>query len=277
MLPLLPDFHVVALMIVKSARVSPATPPFSLEGTMDETDIGFWLPVAIYDDGAPLPDSIAWLPAYLFVDNDVTTASGREIWGFPKFVARTDVPDGPPADGASFAAQASAVIIEKFSPTAKASRQQLLSLQCPDVTVLPVTGSPDDIVKQLAAAADGTKRQDILAAKDLRASLPASLPLGAGGLELPIPVVFLKQFRVADGSSQVCYQELLKGSLNLTALRSSALLGGDWQLELGVSDSLPFIRDLGLGTPTDGKVILKTGLAIWTDIDFTVGLANPVN
>ena len=45
-LPLLPDFHVVSLMIVKSARVSPSTPPFSLEGTMDETDIGFRIPVA---------------------------------------------------------------------------------------------------------------------------------------------------------------------------------------------------------------------------------------
>ena len=62
---------------------------------MDETDIGFWLPVEIYDEGAPLPRSVAWLPAYLFVDNSYTTAPGREIWGF-KIVASANVPDAPP-------------------------------------------------------------------------------------------------------------------------------------------------------------------------------------
>ena len=272
-LPLLPDFHVVSLMILKSPRVSPSTPPFSLEGTMDETDIGFWIPVAIYQDGAPLPDSVAWLPAYLFVDNDYTTASGREIWGFPKFVARADVPDAPPSGGGSFAAQASAVIIETFSPTSKASRQQLLSLQCPDMTVLPVIGTAVDVIKQLAAAADSTRQQDILAAKDLQA-VP---PLGLGDLDIPIPVVFLKQFRAVDGSNEACYQKLLTGPLIMTALRASALVSGDWELELSASDSLPFIRDLGLGKPTDGKLVLKTGLAIWCDIDFSVGLANPIN
>ena len=272
-LPLLPDFHVVSLMIVKSSRVAPSTPPFSLEGTMEETDIGFWIPVAIYEDGALLPDSVAWLPAYLFVDNDYTTASGREIWGFPKFVARTDVTAGPPSGGAAFAAQASAVIIEKFSPNSKASRQRLLSLQCPDMTVLPVTGAPADTFKQLSAAADSSRQQDIMAIKDLQ----AALPLGLGGLHVPIPVVFLKQFRTADGSNQACYQQLLTGPLIMTALHASALVGGAWRLELTASDSLPFIRDLGLGTPINGKVVLETGLAIWCDIDFTVGLANPIN
>jgi uncharacterized protein with NAD-binding domain and iron-sulfur cluster len=272
-LPLLPDFHVVSLMIVKSARVSPSTPPFSQEGTMDETDIGFWIPVAIYQDGALLPDSIAWLPAYLFVDNDYTTASGREIWGFPKFVARVDVPDGAPSDGASFAAQASAVIIRKFAPTSKASRQQLLSLQCPDMTVLPVTGTPADLFRRLSAAVDSSRQPEILAAEDL----PDAPLLGAGELDVPIPVVFLKQFRAADGSNQASYQKILSGSLIMTALRQSALVDGAWQLELDASDSLPFIRDLGLGTPSDGKVVLTTGLAIWSDIDFTVGLANPIN
>jgi len=272
-LPLLPDFYVVSLMILKSAAVAPSDPPYSLEGTMEETDIGFWLPVGSFEDGAPLPSAIAWLPAYLFVDNDYTTASGREIWGFPKFVAQTSVPDAPPAAGAAFAATASAVIIEKFSPASKASRQQLLSLQCPEMSVLPLIGSPIDKFKQLCAAADSSRADDIMAITELK----PCLPLGLGEPGLPLPVFYLKQFRSADSSIQACYQKVLKGALVMTALRDVALVGGAWQLELSASDSLPFIRDLGLGTPVDGKVVLKTELALWSDIDFTVGLASPIS
>jgi uncharacterized protein with NAD-binding domain and iron-sulfur cluster len=272
-LPLLPDFHVVSLMILKSGRVAPSDPPFSLEGTMDESDIGFWLPVEIYDDGAPFPSSVAWLPAYLFVDNDYTTASGREIWGFPKFVAQTSVPDAPPAAGASFQASASAVIIKKFSPTSRASRQQVLSLQCPEMTVLPVIGSPVDSFKQLCTAASPARQDEIPDMKDPQ----AALPLGFGELGIPIPVVYLKQLRSADSPTRACYQKIITGPLVMTALRDFSLVGGAWQLELSESDSLPLIRDLGLGIAANGKVVLNTELAFWCDIDFTVGLASPVN
>ena len=272
-LPLLPDFHVVSLMILKSARVAPSDPPFSLEGTMDETDIGFWIPVGIYEDGAILPRSLAWLPAYLFVDNDYTTASGREIWGFPKFVARTKVPDAPPKTGTAFEAQASAVIIESFSPSSKASRQTVLSLRCASMNVLPVIGSATERYKQLCAATDRDRQQDILAIRQLQ----LCPPLGLGELGLPIPVVYLKQFRAADSATSSCYQQIISGPLVMTALRDVALVGGAWQLELFNSDSLPLIRDLGLGTPVNGKVVLQTELAMWCDIDFTVGLARPIS
>ena len=55
-----------------------------------------------------------------------------------------------------------------------------------------------------------------------------------------------------------------------------ALLEANWSLELGDFDSQPFIRDLGLGTPTDGKLVLNTQIGLWAEIDFTVGLASPM-
>ena len=66
---------------------------------------------------------------------------------------------------------------------------------------------------------------------------------------------------------------MLKGA----DLHAPAVVGGAWQLELFNSDSLPLIRDLGLGTPVNGKVVLQTELAMWCDIDFTVGLASPIS
>jgi hypothetical protein len=90
-------------------------------------------------------------------------------------------------------------------------------------------------------------------------------------------VVYLKQFRAADSATSSCYQQIISGPLVMTALRDVALVGGAWQLELFNSDSLPLIRDLGLGTPVNGKVVLQTELAMWCDIDFTVGLARPIS
>jgi len=71
---------------------------------------------------------------------------------------------------------------------------------------------------------------------------------------------------------------LLKGDLNLTAISPGklGLLTGNWTLELGEFDSLPFVRDLGLGTPTNGKLTLTTTIGFWAEIDFTVGTAAPI-
>jgi hypothetical protein len=142
--------------------------------------------------------------------------------------------------------------------------------------VLPVIGSPLDSFKQLGAAAAPARQNEILDMKDMK-DLQAALPLGLGALGVPIPVVYLKQLRAADSPTQACYQQIITGPLVMTALRDFSLVSGAWQLELSESDSLPLIRDLGLGIAANGKVVLNTELAYWCDIDFTVGLASPIN
>ena len=99
----------------------------------------------------------------------------------------------------------------------------------------------------------------------------AGMLLGSGGL--PVPVFYLKQFRSADDPSAACYQALLRGPLILDSLRSFGLLSGEWQLELHALDSLPFLSDLGLGVPQDGRSVVAVEHAFWCDMDFTVGRA----
>jgi hypothetical protein len=95
---------------------------------------------------------------------------------------------------------------------------------------------------------------------------------GSGGL--PAPVFFLKQFRAADSSSDACYQKTLTGALIVDQVHRGGLLTGQWQLDLTHTDSLPFVRELGLGSPTDGKLVLSTDIGLWANVDFTVGLAS---
>ena len=95
-------------------------------------------------------------------------------------------------------------------------------------------------------------------------------------MNIPVPVWYLRQFRSADGSDAAVYQALVQGPLTLTTVRQAWLLPGVWTLELGVFDSLPFVTELGLGTPKDGKVTLTTNLGFYANCDYISGTATPI-
>ncbi len=252
----------VFLTVVRAGSLSVLRPPYATEGTMSETDIGFWLLVGSYGDGALLPDEIAWVPACLFVDNPFAAASGREIWGFPKYLATIGSP-AEPRTGGPFAV--SALAIRHFDAHEHASLQPVFSLRGSGLTFTGLDVSAAAVFRLLCAHAD----QFMLDA--LLGHVCASMLLGSGGL--PVPVFYLKQFRSADDQSAACYQALLRGPLILDSLRSFGLLSGEWQLELHALDSLPFLSDLGLGVPQDGRSVVAVEHAFWCDMDFTVGRA----
>ncbi|MFI4951038.1 MAG: hypothetical protein ACHP7A_08385, partial [Caulobacterales bacterium] len=261
-----PLLDMAFLAVVQCQALAPGTPPFSLEGTMAETDFGFWILVGAYDwpGNIDLPSSVAWLPAYLFVDNAFTSASGREIWGFPKYVSQLSMPSAPRSSGPF---DASAVVIKTFAPSATASLQQLLSMQGSNIRFTGLTGGSLEILKLVSKVA----HPSLLAALDQTHMANPFLP-GVGGL--PAPTVFLKQFHAGDSTGSACYQQTLKGALILDHLYGAGLLTGTWQLQLGQFDSLPFIRDLGLGTPVNGSLTLETDIGLWAEVDFTLGMAS---
>jgi hypothetical protein len=256
----------VFLTIVKSARVGASAPPYSLQGTMAETDIGFWLLAGNYDEDALFPKSIGWVPAYLFVDNPYATAGGREIWGFPKIFATMNLPDTPRSGGPF---EVSALAFQEFGPDAQASIQQVMTLQGNDLNYTDASGPAADIFKLLCAAADSSLLLELIG----RSGMPGFLGTDAG---VPVSVFYLKQFRSAASPTDACYQALLQGPLVLTQIRACGLLTGDWELELFALDSLAFIRNLGLGAPADGKLVLKTKIGFWCDIDIQAGDAEPI-
>ncbi|MEQ8346837.1 MAG: NAD(P)-binding protein [Sneathiellaceae bacterium] len=265
----------VFLNIVQVEKTGALVPPYDTEGFMPETDIGFWLLVGSYKPHALLPEAIGWVPAYLFVDNAWTTLSGREIWGLPKYVATMDLPPAGPASAGPFAV--SALAIRNFRPTAQAQVQPVLKLTGTQMKVLQL----DDIArtawdaaaalesfKRLCAAADGGLLQDLLD----RPGMPPFIGAGIKGF----PVYYLKQARTADSATAACYRALLQGPLTLTGLHDAGLLDGSWTLEMEALDSLPFIRDLGLGTPKDGRLAVTARTGFWGRIDFEIGMAAPM-
>lgn len=263
------------LNIVQVKHTGAPTPPYAAEGTMPEADIGFWLLVGNYEPDAVLPKSIGWVPAYLFVNNGWATVAGREIWGMPKYFANMTLPAaGAPSMGPF---EVSALAIKTFSPTAQANEYDLLTLTGTDMTradpggpseKAPGAAAPLDLFKRLCSGADS----GLLKALTDNPAMPPFLDAAGVGL----PVFYLKQARSADSPTAACYQALLQGPLELTRVHDAGLLPGAWTLALNELDSLPFIRDLGLGTPTDGKLDLTTAIGLWAQIDFVTGLASPM-
>lgn len=263
-----PLLDMAFLMMVRTDSMFPSTPPWSQEGRMNEVDMGLWIPVAAHNGDDPLPSGIGWFPAYLLVDNPYAAASGREIWGFPKYVGQASVPATPQTPGPF---TASAVVIRNFAPTARAKREMLFDLSGKNIKFTGLDEGGFEIFRQLAAAAN-PDQLDILAGLHDQHGL---FPAGPGS---EIPVYFLKQFRAANSTTEACYQTQLKGGLRLDTLDGAGLMTGDWTLKLLDTDSLPFVRDLGIGKPgPDGSLVLTSHLAFWSAMDFTVspGVALP--
>lgn len=252
--------------VIQVRKSQAATPPFAEQGTMSETDVGLWLLVGSYERGAVLPKTIGFVPAYLFVDNAWSVVAGQEVWGFPKYHATIVQPISAPSNDPF---DVSGLAIASYGPEAHASQQRIIQIEGTAGSTPTAAASPADAFRQLCAGADQERMKQLTSGPGM-----ASFLGGVWGL--PIPVFYLKQARSADSLTAASYKTLLNGALDLTGLRSWQLQSGNWSIEMSALDSLPFIRDLGLGTPVDGKLVLTATTRVWAEIDFTVARASPM-
>ncbi len=77
--------NAVLLLQIRASSLTSTVVPYDGYGTMAETDIGLWLPVR-----DTVANRLYLYPAYLFVDNWLALAAGREVYGFPKTFAAID-------------------------------------------------------------------------------------------------------------------------------------------------------------------------------------------
>ena len=233
---------VVFFLCVKNTAIVATTPPFSEQGGTPEIDVGFWVLVGSFKDGETwplaLPSEVAWAPAYLFVDNGLAVSVGREIMGYPKYLANITMAPGSPSHGPFVA---SALLTRTFTPSAIASQQQFLSLHGTSI-VATGTESPTGAARtpvEVFARLSARARPDLL--KPLESGQLGTNFLPAPNI--PVPVWYLKQSRSADGSDVAIYQQILEGPLTLTTLRNVKFLSGRWTLELVASTVCRSLRN----------------------------------
>src|SRR5689334_18167836 len=78
------------------AKVSAISRPFSGMGGIREVQLSFWLPLLGGTEhlGVFVPDRVVLAVPYIFVDNPMSYAGGREDYGYPKVMGQFSPTDG---------------------------------------------------------------------------------------------------------------------------------------------------------------------------------------
>lgn len=230
-------------------------------GRVPETEVSIWVP-AVHGD------RIVWAVPYIFVDNGAALSAGREVYGFPKQLARIKV-KGPPG-GAPSKITLRSMTLARFSAQAVAAEHRVL--QATRTTEEPFPLDPG--VDHLATLVE---RQAIdQALKVLRGRLDPVALMAQTGVEIALlhdlltrrlTMVLLKQFRACDAPERACYQAIVEVDQEITALHGVGQLP-DYRVRFTEMDAEPFHRELGL------RLDQTTAFACWMNVDFRVELGH---
>jgi hypothetical protein len=229
-------------------------------GLIPETEIGFWmLTLAMKKTRRGyIPSHLAWFLPYIFVDEGNSIATGREVFGFNKQLARIEKPErsqkpeftadvfGFKEFGADKIAQWERLIqVRRFASPPQSQPGNLHAVQSTLV---------DDLLSRARIGMDRTLVRFV-----------------SRFLNDPIPLVFLKQFRDAQDSRKACYQQIIEARMTVETFLEGGIFLKPYMLNLEPLASHPLAQNLGLEVSQGSKV------GVWMKVDFILGNARAVN
>jgi hypothetical protein len=236
------------------ARVVPATPPYDKRGGVHEPQVAIWIPVALRDPSSS-HDRFAMCIPFIWLDNPMSLADGRELfgypksWGWPKFPADGDTPQRWKLDAFGL----------NYAPDALAGRHHLLEV-VQDGS--PVEGAEDEL-KSLAAVAAHAAGQLFEETDNLLADLGLAESIVSDLIDNRLPNVFLKQFRSVEDGLSASLQQVVEADYKITRLSARPVLH-EHELTVHQLDSHPVIEELGIESQT-------LSVAYYVEMDFDVG------
>jgi uncharacterized protein with NAD-binding domain and iron-sulfur cluster len=252
--------HLVALTGTFGA-VSSSAPGFEHRGSVEETQISIWMPLAAghREGGQFVADRLCMAVPYIFVDNPMSYVGGREDYGYPKSMGRFLPTSGLGEQlrvetfGGNFASTSQGdwhLLLElarvsgdaSAAAAAAASASATASTAASPRVIERSWYEPHEIARRLAHAADEVESlvlPDLAFVENLVSDL----------LHKRARQVFLKQFRDASPSGQACYQAVVEAPIQITAVSWRPALE-QWKLTVHPLDSHPIADDLGLTTQT---------------------------
>jgi hypothetical protein len=258
-------FPRVFLYFGRFGSLTSSVPPDSLRGSVSYPEVGLWIPAISVQGPGPLQlaSRLFIFPLYTFVDSSIALVSGREVYGFPKEMARIQV---PPLDSAT-EFQLSAIVFDKFSPEGVGEERQLLQLTKSGGGPF---GGIHQIITEVEAAIEGLVRI-VFGGPGLTIPEPELLFSIASSLLCGVTFTFLKQFRSASEPLRACYQAIIHARTRAD-FRRLGLLGGTYTLDVHSYASHPLVAQLGLDTGTFSSIqgffiqqdfTLEGGIEVW--------------
>jgi hypothetical protein len=233
--------------------VNSMTPLFDKRGAVEEDQVAVWIPVAQVkrNGGEVVAERFAMFVAYIWLDNPMSLATGREVfgypksWGWPTFPA--DEPDKFTVD----------VFGLDYEPDAKAARHPLNEIVRSD----PLPDMKPVELDSLHAAAHHTQQH--LHGDHVDFGLRFAAGLVKDLIEHQLPTVFLKQIRAIEDGTGAALQQIAEARYTVKRFRARPLTAS-YQMTVHPLDSQPLADELGLAS---GPV----HLAYECEIDFLVG------
>ncbi|HYZ80265.1 MAG TPA: acetoacetate decarboxylase family protein [Solirubrobacteraceae bacterium] len=245
--------HYVMITWGNIAKVVSATPPYDQRGGVAEPQVAIWIPVALRDPTTS-HDRFAMCIPFIWLDNAMSLADGRELfgypksWGWPKFPADADNPKRWKLDAFGL----------NYDPDALAGRHHLLE-------VVQTESAVEGVEAELASLTDLARHAagrlfegiDVMEDFGLAESVVSDL------FNDRLPNVFLKQFRSVQDGLNASLQQVVEADYKITRLSARPVLF-EHELTVHQLDSHPVIDELGLESQT-------LTVAYEVEMDFDVG------
>jgi hypothetical protein len=200
---------------------------------------------------------VACFLPYIFLDNPQAIATGREVYGLPKMLARFDK---------TVATQQPEFAMDVWGfehLQTETKLQRLLEVRQKDAG---------------EAQARPWSSWDEARAALIRLLLgDAEISTGEGMFDLQtlqIPLVFLKQFRDVADTRRACYQALVEAPARVQQFHGGGMLEGAYELTFSPLASHPLAQSLGLAVDQRGTI--QALAHFWLHLDFTLELGSEV-
>jgi hypothetical protein len=236
------------------ASVCSQTPPYDQRGGVAEPQVAVWIPVALRDPSSDHEWFAMFIP-YIWLDNAMSLATGRELFGYPKAWGWPEFPgpDGP----RTWKLDAFGL---DYKPGELADRHPLLEItesKSLEGAVAADIDSLADAARHVIGRLFRPSLKHLLGDVEVTAALTADL------LAERMPNVFLKQVRdVRDGLS-AALQQITVLNYEIVSFSSAPLLY-EHELKVYELDSHPIGQELGLVSQT-------LGVAYRAELEFNVG------
>ena len=261
--PLLP---VVMVTFANNKQSWPTTAPYDQWGVIPYQEVIFSIFVVRVKKLGDvwITEHVSTLVPYIFVNDAIVMANGREIYGMPKTFGMIQLPDSPLDPQKYFElATVSAATFKKGAPF---STLPIASIGQTSTNDIPTKNEWTDITSAAKALKNlifGTEHIEL-------PGLNLIIEIADLFLEKKIPFTALRQVRSISSPEEAAYKAVIEFDSRMQNLNGGGLIKGTFQLKLPQNDLFPIATDLGL---TDGQL---AEAAFWIDWDFLFETGNEI-
>jgi uncharacterized protein with NAD-binding domain and iron-sulfur cluster len=267
------EFRPLAPMVMLSvgdiANVVPLTPPYNTYGSVNEAQLAVWVPVVqVSGKSAEKVAKNFWMfTSYIWVDNPMSMATGREMYGWPKSMGIIHLPD---ATDPSLSLKTYGLL--KFAPKSQPSYVELLRLK-PTPSTVGGSRTGSTVAAFARAVVDEVKAAHSI---DLTAGWGLAVDLTDDAVDMALPEIYLKQFRSIECGTDAALQQLCDSHATIESV-SFQQLPTSYALSIKTVRSHPLATDLGIadqevkvGFKIEMDFCQDIGRVLWDAFDPTV-------